>query len=288
MRAQLSRFEVVQAVNLEHALTCLAGSPERLTPLAGGTDLYVSLNAGSLAPGHWLDIWGLEELRGIREEDGHVVLGALTTYTELRRSELVGRLLPLLAEAAATVGAVAIQNRGTLGGNLANGSPAGDSLPVLLAYDAEVGLISKRGKRWVPFAQFYTGYRASVMAKDELVDQVRVPTAALESIRKARYVKIGTRSAQAISKVVAAFALGTDEGGSVNHCRIAYGSMAPTPVRVPAVESALVGHKLDGATIREALAALDGALRPIDDIRSTARYRRFVASRILERFLLEA
>lgn len=285
MKAELSQFQVVRPRNLDDALVRLAESPERLTPLAGGTDLYVYLNAGTMRPSTWLDLWSLSELRGIREADGFLVMGALTTYSELQRDPLARRRVPMLVEAAGTVGAVAIQNRGTLGGNIANGSPAGDSLPVLLAYDAEVGLRSAKGKRWVPLDAYYTGYRASVLKREELIDEVRIPLEPLAGIGAARYAKVGTRAAQAISKVVAAMALGRSADGTVGHCRIAYGSVAATPVRLKTVEDHLAGHKLDAGRIQSALQVLDRAMAPIDDIRSTERYRRFVSRRMLQRFL---
>ncbi len=285
MKAELSQFQVVRPRNLDDALVRLAESAERLTPLAGGTDLYVYLNAGTMRPGTWLDLWSLSELRGIREADGFLVMGALTTYSELQRDPLARRRVPMLVEAAGTVGAVAIQNRGTLGGNIANGSPAGDSLPVLLAYDAEVGLRSAKGKRWVPLDAYYTGYRASVLKREELIDEVRIPLEPLARITAARYRKVGTRAAQAISKVVAAMSLGRAADGTVGRCRIAYGSVAATPVRLKTVEDHLAGQKLDAGRIRSALQLLDRAMAPIDDIRSTERYRRFVSRSMLQRFL---
>jgi CO/xanthine dehydrogenase FAD-binding subunit len=285
MKAELSQFRVVRPRNLDDALVKLADSQERLTPLAGGTDLYVYLNAGTVRPGTWLDLWSLPELRGIREADGWLVLGALTTYSELQRDPQARRRVPMLVQAAGTVGAVAIQNRGTLGGNIANGSPAGDSLPVLLAYDAEVGLRSARGKRWVPLDAYYTGYRASVMKREELIDEIRIPLEPLARITAARYAKVGTRAAQAISKVVAALALGRASDGTVRHCRLAYGSVAATPVRLKTVEDHLTGHQLDAGRVTSALEVLDRAMAPIDDIRSTERYRRFVSRQTLRRFL---
>ncbi|MBI4867636.1 MAG: xanthine dehydrogenase family protein subunit M [Candidatus Wallbacteria bacterium] len=287
MRARLAGFSLERPGTLDEALGMLAASKERLTLLAGGTDLYVYLNAGVARPGRWLDLWGLDELRGIHEVGDHVVLGALTTYTELRASELIRGALPLLAQAAATVGAVAIQNRGTLGGNIANGSPAGDSLPPLLAYDAEIGLRSARGRRFVPFDRFYTGYRASVAAPDELIEQIRIPLGAGSSSRACRFVKVGTRAAQAISKVVAAFVLGRAGDGTVDHCRAAFGSVAPTPVRLRRLEQHVIGKRIDPALIRTSSDVLLSEIAPIDDIRSTARYRRFVARTAWQRFMEE-
>ncbi len=288
MRAPLSQFGVESPSSLEDALARMEASGGRLTPMAGGTDLYVYLNAGSIEPGRWIDIWGLDELRGIAEDKTHYLLGALTTYSQIRKSPVMQQALPLLVEAAATVGAVAIQNRGTLGGNIANGSPAGDSLPSLLVYDAEIDVRSVRGSRSVPFHQFYTGYRASVLAKDELIERIRIPKAAAARAGASRFIKVGTRAAQAISKVVGAFALHRGEDGKIDRCRVALGSVAPVPCRMTQVEDHLTGQTLDGELIASAVELLDEGIKPIDDIRSTARYRRFVSLRVFERFLQES
>jgi CO/xanthine dehydrogenase FAD-binding subunit len=264
-----------------YALLADAGAPWR--PLAGGTDLMVQL-AGEIGepPERILDIWGIDELRGIRVEPDALVIGALTTYTEIRRSPEIARLAPVLAEAAATIGAAQIQNRGTIGGNVVNASPAGDTLPVLLALGAEIVLGSARGERAVPTDEFWPSYRTTARRDDELVLAVRIP---IVEDREARFRKIGTRRAQAISKVVMALAWRAGTGGTWADARLALGSVAATPVRAPATEAILDGAAPTRETADAAAAALIGEIEPIDDVRSTADYRRAVAGRVLHRLI---
>ena len=253
-------------------------------PLAGGTDLMVQMT-GEIGepPERLLDIWALDELRGIAIEPDALVIGALTTYTELRRSPLVAEFVPAVAEAAATIGAAQIQNRGTIGGNIANASPAGDTLPVLLALGAEVVLGSAAGERSVSADEFWTGYRTTARRPDELVIRIRLP---LAPDRVVRFRKIGTRRAQAISKVVMALAwrANTDDDPWTD-VRLALGSVAATTIRAPGAESVLEGARPTRETADAAAAALTAELRPIDDVRSTADYRRAVAGRVLHRLI---
>lgn len=276
---------------LTEAYAALAGAqPGTVTqPVAGGTDLLVAL-AGELGrpPDAIVDLWGVEELRGIGVDGTALRLGALTTYTEIRRSALCREHLPALVDAATTIGAAQIQNRGTLGGNIANASPAGDTLPVLLAADARFVLGSSRGEREVPAADFWTGYRTTALTSDELIVSILVP---LVGNREMRYRKVGTRRAQSISKVVVAVAWRTPPGqpGSPwRDVRVALGSVAATPIRARATEALLEGAVPDPATADRAAETLAGELEPIDDVRSTATYRRVVAARILHRILREA
>jgi CO/xanthine dehydrogenase FAD-binding subunit len=243
-----------------------------LVPLAGGTDVYVGLNFGTLPAKRFLDLWALDDLRRIRLSNGTMSIGALATYTEIIRSPLVRRRLPILAAAAREIGGVQIQNRGTLGGNIANGSPAGDTLPVLAVADATLVLASSGGERRVPFNSFYTGYRRSVLRSDELIAAVEVPLLA----GRQWFRKVGTRAAQAISKVVMAAIRGGEP-------RVSLGSVAATVVRLPRTEAVLTA---DGG-IGEARRALEEEIQPIDDLRSTAEYRRRVSGNLLEQFWSE-
>jgi CO/xanthine dehydrogenase FAD-binding subunit len=254
-------------------------------PVAGGTDLLVQLT-GELGPppDRVLDIWGLDELRGINLDGDELVIGALTTYTELRQSALVSELLPALAQASATIGAAQIQNRGTVGGNLANASPAGDTLPIWLATDSLIVLGSAGGERSAAAVDFFTGYRETARRDDELVLRVRVP---LLPRRHVRFRKVGTRRAQAISKVVMAVSWLTGEDGAWNDTRVALGSVAAVPVRARATETALEGQQPVRATTDAAVAALEAEIQPIDDVRSSADYRRLVAGRVLRRLIRE-
>lgn len=268
MKTALTPLVLLQPRTLDDALEMLRDDGP-LTPLAGCTDVYVTLNFGTETATRFIDLWGLDELRGITEMDGGLRIGALATHTQLQRSPLVRDRLPMLAAACREVGGVQIQNRGTLGGNVSNGSPAGDTLPVLAAADAVVVLRSAGGERRVPFNQLYTGYRATVMAPGELIVAIEVP--AVDGAQWFR--KVGTRAAQAISKVVMAAVRG-------DRPRIAIGSVAPTVVRLRETEDALAA----GASIADAQAVLMREVTPIDDLRSTADYRRRVCANLLARW----
>jgi len=269
---------------LEEAYQLLAES-DIWRPLAGGTDLLVQIT-GELAPPpeRVLDIWALNELRGIAVDEGALVLGALTTYTDIRRSELCQRLLPALVDAAATIGAAQIQNRGTIGGNVINASPAGDTLPVLLATDAELVLGSMRGERTVAANQFWPAYRQTARAPDEVLLRVRIP---LPAGRQVRFRKVGTRRAQAISKVVMALSWRVD-GGVWRDVRLGLGSIAERPIRARQTESVLEGAAPRRETADHAAATVATEINPIDDVRSTADYRRVVTARVLHRLLRDA
>jgi CO/xanthine dehydrogenase FAD-binding subunit len=276
---------VESPASLEAAYRLLADGGDPWRPVAGGTDLLVQI-AGELGPPpeRVLDIWGLDELRGIALDGDELVIGALTTYTELRQSALVNELLPALAAAAGTIGAAQIQNRGTVGGNLVNASPAGDTLPIWLVTDALIVLGSAEGERPVAAESFFTAYRETARRDDELVLRIRVP---LLPRRHVRFRKVGTRRAQAISKVVLAVSWLTADDGAWRDARVALGSVAATPVRALATEAALDGHHPVRETADSAVAALEGEIHPIDDVRSTADYRRLVAGRVLRRLLRE-
>jgi CO/xanthine dehydrogenase FAD-binding subunit len=254
-------------------------------PIAGGTDLLVQIT-GELAPppDRVLDIWRLRELRGISADDRALTIGALTTYTEVRNSEACRTHVPALVAAAATIGAAQIQNRGTIGGNIVNASPAGDTLPVLLAVDAEIVLGSAAGERAVPASEFWTGYRQTARRSDELVVRVRIP---LPRGRQVAFRKIGTRRAQAISKVVMALAW-REDGGVWRDVRVALGSVAATPIRAAQTEGVLEGAAPRRETADHAASTIANEIHPIDDVRSTAEYRRVVTARVLHRLLREA
>lgn len=268
MRTAVEPLELLEPKTLGTALKMLR-TKGPLTPIAGCTDVFVLLNFGTLKATRFLDLSRLGPLRRIRELGDVLSIGAGATYTEIIRSRAVRRRLPMLVAAAREIGGPQIQNRGTLGGNIANGSPAGDSLPVLAAAEAAVVLASTDGERRVPFTQFYTGYRQSVMRADELIVAVEVPP--VEGTQWFR--KVGTRAAQAISKIVMAAVRAPTP-------RIALGSVAPTVVRLPRTETALAG----GASVAQAQRVMLDEIKPIDDIRSTAEYRRRVSANLLARF----
>jgi len=250
--------------------------------LAGGTDLMVYLNAKTLIAPAYLDIWGVSELRGIEDEGNSILIGALTTYTEIINSSVIGEYAPALIEASKTVGAVQIQNRGTIGGNIVNASPAGDTLPVFAAFDAALVIGSSSGRRTVSFNQFYPGYRKTVLASDELLLGVRLQKQNLG--KQQGFRKVGTRRAQAISKVVIAVN-SKIENQTVKSIKIALGSVAPTVIRAPKSEEFLTDRLLNQNTLMEAAELLKEEISPIDDIRSTARYRKTVSANIFRRLL---
>lgn len=267
---------------IAEALSLRAAHPEAWL-LAGGTDIMVYLEAHAIDPPGFIDLWQVADLRGVDAQADHVRIGACTDYTAIIDDPDCQTHLPTLVEAARTVGARQIQNRGTLGGNIANASPAGDTMPVLLALDAVLELQSKaRGLREVPLADFYTGYKRTLMAPDELIAFVRIPKP--HAADRLHFRKVGTRMAQSISKVVLGGRLRI-EGGAISEARLGWGSVAATPLRSAAAEAALSGQTLSEKTIAAAVAALDGDIAPIDDVRSTADYRMSVARRILRSWL---
>ena len=240
-----------------------------LTPLAGATDVYVNLHFGLAKERRYIDLWPVPELRGIAVTGATLRLGALTTYSELIQSALVRRRVPMLVAAAREVGGRQIQNRGTIGGNIANASPAGDSLPPLMAADAAVVLQNAETERRVPLTAFFTGYRETVRRADELLVAVEIP----KVVGRQYWRKVGTRRAQAISKIMLAGVRGPV-------IKLAFGSVGPTVLRVPETERILTERR----NLSEAQDALRREISPIDDVRSTAQYRREVSARLLADF----
>jgi CO/xanthine dehydrogenase FAD-binding subunit len=280
VRAYLPDYDLRAPDTLGDALAILSQAPGAWRPFAGGTDLMVLLEAGKLPEGRYLGLWKLAELRGIEERVDAMVMGALTTYTDVLRHAALQCDYPLLCRAAEETGGVATQNRGTIGGNIANASPAADTPPALLAYDAELELVSTRGTRRIGYDRFHLGYKKMDLASDELIARIILPKRAATWTQY--YRKVGTRRAQAISKVCLAATVDVDRSaGLVRDVRIALGSVAPVPLRATQAEAALRGVALDGETLTKCQQALAGDIAPIDDLRSTARYRLRVAQRLL-------
>jgi xanthine dehydrogenase small subunit len=267
---------------IEEAFRLLDNRPHAITVIAGGTDLMVLMNARKLNAREFLDIWGVDELRGITDDGASLRIGSLTTYTQLIKSSLVQEYAPALVAASRTIGAVQIQNRGTIGGNIVNASPAGDSLPVLAAADAQIEVGSLRGKRQVPLNQFYTAYRQTVLQPDELVLNVILPK--LRAGERDFFFKVGTRRAQAISKVVLS-ARARSMGGRLESVRIGVGSVAPTVIRARDTEALLSGRPLTPVLIEQARREIAQEVSPITDLRSTEHYRRAVTANVLARLL---
>jgi len=271
MRTAISSLELLEPRSLRDALVMLRDEGP-LVPMAGCTDLYVSLNFGTLTGRRFLDLSRLDDLRGISRRGACLSIGALTTFTDIQRSADIRRRLPMLASAAAQIGGRQVQNRATIGGNIANASPAGDSLPVLAAAEASVVLLSHDGQRRIPFVGFFTGYRQSVRRPDEIIVAVEVPPVD----GRQWFRKVGTRAAQAISKVVMAAVRG-------QRPRIALGSVAPTVIRVRQTEEILASN----GSLADAQQMLLTEIAAIHDIRSTATYRRRVAANLLAQFWRE-
>ena len=282
MRSYVPDYRLTTPRSLEAALSLLADEPGVWKPFAGGTDLMVLLEAGKLTHRNYINIWRLDELRGINANNDHVTLGALTTYTDVQANPILQSEFPMLCQAASETGGLAIQNRGTLGGNIVNASPAADSPPALLAYDAEVELVSTQGSRWLPYQGFHTGYKQMLIRPDELLTRIRLPRNTTGATHY--YRKVGTRKAQAISKVCFA-AVGRTSNGRIEDARVVVGSVAPIVVRCLQTESALRNRKPDAVTMQSALASLLREISPIDDIRSTANYRLHVTLNLLGDFI---
>jgi CO/xanthine dehydrogenase FAD-binding subunit len=282
VRSDAEKFDLVAPGSLDAVLSLLAESPGEFLPIAGGTESMVAFGAGRLQSMKLVSLWGLKELRFISATADTLTIGAGSTFTDIRRHPIIASDFPLLAQAASWTGSIANQNRGTLGGNIVNGSPAADSPPALLVYDAELELISVRGSRRVAYDGFHLSYKKTALAIDELVFAFHLPRRFDGYVQYTR--KVGTRNAQAISKVaVAALALKTD--GVLEDVRIGAASLRETPIRCKGVEQTLLGKRVSTEAIEMARAALATEILPIDDIRSTARYRAAIAGNLLEEFL---
>ena len=286
MRSDVTGYELNAPPDVQAVLAQIASEPGRHALIAGGTELMVALNTGRLASRSLISLQHLRELRFIRVTADAVHIGAATTFTDIRRDETIARELPMLVQAASWTGSIANQNRGTLGGNICNASPAADTPPALLAYDASITLLSVRGERTVSYSKFHLGYKKTALEPDEILYSVSVPRA-YEGWRQ--YIrKVGTRNAQAISKTALAGVALVREN-EIEEIRIGSASLADRPLRCVGTEKAVRGRSLAGAgledTVRLGRAALAREAKPIDDIRSTAMYRSAVAANLLEEFL---
>jgi CO/xanthine dehydrogenase FAD-binding subunit len=284
MRGDAEAHEMVAPGSLSAVLELMAHAPGQWTPIAGGTELMVAHAAGRLPASKLISLWGIPDLRFIATTPESIAVGAGATFTDMRAHTAIASDLPLLSRAAAWIGSIANQSRATLGGNLVNGSPAADSSPALLVYDAEVELISVRGRRRIAYSDFHTGYKKNALAPDELLYAIHMRR---RFSRHRQYLrKVGTRRAMAIAKV----ALGATallHGGVISEIRLAAASLAPFPTRLYRAETALQGRAVDTKSMQAGRAALLSEVLPIDDIRSTAEYRRRVAANLLEEFLTE-
>ncbi|WP_263354484.1 FAD binding domain-containing protein [Acidicapsa acidisoli] len=284
MRGNPEAHELIAAPSLSEVLAKLGDAPGTWTPIAGGTELMVAHAAGRLASPKLISLWGLPELDFIRVTDESISIGGGVTFGQIRLHTIIASDFPLLSLAASWIGSIANQNRATIAGNIVNGSPAADAPPALLVYDAEIELISQRGSRRLPYANFHLGYKQSVLQPDELVLALHLPRRFAKHKQYLR--KVGTRKAMAITKVALA-GTATIDDGMVTQIRIAAASVADRPLRMTNTETALLGKKLSTETNQAARIALLKEVKPIDDIRSTAAYRSHVAANLLDEFLNE-
>jgi CO/xanthine dehydrogenase FAD-binding subunit len=282
MRGDPGSMTVLRPATVREAFRYFERAPDAI-PLAGGTDFMVAWNAGEANRRTVLDLSRLRSWRRIRERPSGVVLGALATHWELQSHPVIASAFPLLAAACRSVGGRQIQTRGTLGGNIANASPAGDTFPPLAVYQARVRLRSAGKTRLVPFLDVFAGVKKTTLARGELIESVEIdfhPRATRQLFRK-----VGTRAASAISKVVASGLLWLSRDGRVREARFALGSMAETVRRLEAAEAFLAGKRLDARVVEEAVALLEKDVSPIDDLRSTREYRLSVSGNLFRDFL---
>jgi CO/xanthine dehydrogenase FAD-binding subunit len=282
MRSNVANYELIAPTSLDAVLQILADSPDHYTPIAGGTELMVALGAGRLQSKKLVSLWNLEELRFIEVTPDAIIIGAGATFTDIRKHPVIAMEFSILSQAASWTGSIANQNRGTLGGNIVNASPAADSPPALLAYDAKLTLISTRGPRTLPYNDFHLAYKETALEPDEILYSVAI----LRNYRsyKSYIRKVGPRNAQAISKVAIA-ALARMNKGHIEDIRIGAASLREYPTRLAAAERSLTGKAISPQVIAAARDAVLAEARPIDDIRSTAKYRATVAANLLEEFL---
>jgi CO/xanthine dehydrogenase FAD-binding subunit len=282
VRAYPAAYDLVSPGSLASVLALLASDPGKWLPVAGGTEVMVLYSAGKLPQHNLVNLWNLPELRRIRVQDDTIAIGGGCTFTQIRSHLIIAAEFPLLALAAAWIGGIANQNRGTLAGNLANASPAADSPPALLAYDAEIELISARGSRRLPYAEFHLGYKRIALSPDELIYAVHLHRKFAGWRGYAR--KVGARNAQAISKVCIA-GQAKIANRKIQAVRIGVGSIAPVPLQLSKLEQLLTGCSVDSLPFVESRQLLNATIAPIDDIRSTMEYRRHVAGNLLAEFL---
>ncbi len=284
MRGNAEAHQLIAPGSLAAVLDLMAAEPGEWTPIAGGTEIMVAHAAGKPVAEKLVSLWGIPELRFIEGSSESIAIGAASTFSDLRAHGAIDADWPLLSTASSWIGCIANQSRATVGGNLVNGSPAADSSPAFLVYDAEIELVSSRGSRRMPYADFHTGYKQNAMAPDELLYAIHLPR---RFARHRQYLrKVGTRRAMAIAKVALAVTA-LLENAQISEIRVAAASLAPFPTRMLQVESALLGQPINPITMQSARAALLAEARPIDDIRSTAEYRLQVAANLLQEFLIK-
>jgi xanthine dehydrogenase FAD-binding subunit len=265
---------------LEELWNILEEQPDAVI-VAGGTDVFVKLRAGTISPASLVCLEKLKELRGIRDEGGSIRIGASTTHTELLSNEIITASIPLLARAVHLLGSPPIRNMATLGGNICTASPAGDTLPPLYTLDAEVALRSRHEKRSIPIDRFILGPGKTALRKGEIIEGVTVLKPAKQTID--HFEKVGQRKAMSISIASLAALVYVGSGDLIEEISLAWGSVGPTVVRSKEIEEALIGHALTLDSLMDVFPMVADAISPISDVRAGADYRRRVSCNLLLR-----
>jgi carbon-monoxide dehydrogenase medium subunit len=280
-RFYMNGSEYVAPKDLKEAITALRKWKGRAKVIAGGTNFLPDLRSGASVPEVIVDLSGLSDLSYIREENGAVSIGALTTISELATSEIIRRQSPILVSAASRLGNPLTRNRATIGGNLADASPAADTAPSLLALGASVHTERGRGKgRRIPLEEFFRGPRATALEEDEIITRITFPKP--RDPAQSAHIKLGLRNAMAISVVSIAVMFEMD-GTVCQRARVALGAVAPKPIRASRVEGVLEGKEIDAGVIDECAALVKKEISPISDIRASADYRALATSVLLRR-----
>ncbi len=279
----LTGFDLLRPPTLVGALEML-GTLDNPMPIAGGTDIVPTFRDLGSKPVQLVDLGLIEELSGVEEEDGNILVGPTTTHNQILVSKLVEEAAPALHDAARWIGSVQIRNRGTIGGNLCNASPAADTAPPLLVHGAEAHIVSLEEGHWIPLLDLFKGPKMTVLEKNEILGGLRFPI-----VRGAgsSFQRIGRRKGFTLSVVNAAAYVERDDE-KIKQVRIALGSVAPTPIRAPAAEDKIRGRKMSEELIEEAASGSMEAAKPIDDIRGTAEYRKDMIGVLVKRAIREA
>ncbi len=278
-------YRYLRPKNLQEAVEQLGRYGEEAKILAGGTDLIPMIRDCLITPKTMIDISFLDELRYIREEGDMIKIGALTTHSEILKSPLINGKTGVLAKAEKVLGATQIRNRGTIGGNLCNASPAADTAPPLMVLNAKLKAISVEGERIIPIEEFFTGPRKNALKPNEILVEVQVSPEPEKS--GSSFIKLGRRRALTLS-VVSTAALIVMDGVKCRDARIALGAVAPTPVRAKETEKLLINKELNGEVISSAAEKVVEEINPITDIRGSAEYRKEMSKVLTKRCLLEA
>jgi len=271
---------------IEEALKILSKYGKEIKVIAGGTDLLIQYSDRLYEVNGWLDLKNIKELRNIKINKNQMEIGAMVTHARLENSEEIKKYYPVLSQAAADIGSPQIRNRGTIGGNIVNASPAGDLLAPLMAYDAQFKFLSTQGEKIVPAEQFFIGPKKTILESAQLLTQIILP---LPSERiYGCWIKIGKRKALIIATITLALVVEmAEDNKTVKDVRTCLGSVAPTPIEIKEIRKNMVGKKFDQLDFAELGQIVEDKISPIDDIRGTREYRKDVAKNIMINALKE-